>query len=149
MRLDWFLRALFVGLTALSAVPVGARQRPAPGTPTRITLSLRETPRVLFKTGGWPDSSRFPERIPVMAADVPAFLAGQGVALVGVDVPSVDPIESAELEIHHVLGRHGIGILESLDLEAVPEGVYELIALPLRLAGADGSPVRAVLLSRE
>ena len=44
MRLDWFLRALFVGLTALSAVPVGARQRPAPGTPTRITLSLRETP---------------------------------------------------------------------------------------------------------
>jgi arylformamidase len=60
-------------------------------------------------------------------------------------VPSVDALDSKDLPVHHALGRHGIAILESLGLAGVPEGVYELVALPLRLAGADGSPVRAVL----
>jgi arylformamidase len=108
-------------------------------------VDLKGTPRLLLRTGSWKDHDRFPETIPVLDEDVPAWLAERGVILVGLDVPSVDPVDSKTLPIHHALGRHGIVIVESLDLSAVPEGVYELIALPLKLVGADGSPVRAVL----
>jgi arylformamidase len=80
-----------------------------------------------------------------MEPDVPAFLAERGVVLVGVDVPSVDALDSKELPIHRALAAAGIEILESLHLADVPAGEYELVALPLRLVGADGSPVRAIL----
>jgi arylformamidase len=108
-------------------------------------VDFSDTPRILLRTDAWTDHTRFPERIPVMDADVPDWLATKGVVLVGVDVPSVDALESKNLPVHHALGRHGIAILENLALAGVPPGVYELIALPLKLVGADGSPVRAVL----
>jgi arylformamidase len=108
-------------------------------------LNLADAPRLLLRTGGWTDHTRFPETVPVIAADVPEFLAEWGVILLGVDVPSVDVIESKDLPNHHALAAHGIHILESLDLRGVPPGLYELTALPLRLMGADGSPIRAVL----
>ena len=65
--------------------------------------------------------------------------------LLGLDIPSVDTIESQDLPIHHALAASGIHILESLDLSAVPLGQYELVALPLRIVGGDAAPVRAVL----
>jgi arylformamidase len=108
-------------------------------------VNLEGTPRLLLRTGTWKDHTRFPETIPVLDEDVPAWLAERGVILLGLDVPSVDVLDSKTLPVHHALGRHGIAILESLDLSAVAEGVYELIALPLKIVGADGSPVRAVL----
>jgi arylformamidase len=108
-------------------------------------IDVVRTPRVLLRTGGWVDHGRFPESIPVLDRDVAGWLGDRGAVLVGVDVPSVDAIDSKDLPNHHALGSRGIAILESLDLTGVPEGVYELIALPLRLVGADGSPVRAVL----
>jgi arylformamidase len=83
-----------------------------------------------------------------MAADVPAWLGARGVKLVGLDVPSVDHLTSQDLVLHHACDAAGLVILENLDLRAVEPGVYELIALPLRIRGGDGSPVRAVLLSR-
>jgi arylformamidase len=103
------------------------------------------TPRLLLRTASWKDHRRFPDTIPVLDEDVPAWLAERGVILIGLDVPSVDVLDSKTLPVHHALGRHGIAILESLNLSAVPEGVYELIALPLKIVGGDGSPVRAVL----
>jgi arylformamidase len=102
-------------------------------------------PRVLLRTDAWLDPERFPERIPVLGTAVPAWLASRGVILVGVDVPSVDALDSKDLPIHHGLGRHGIAILENLRLAEIPAGLYELIALPVKLAGADGAPVRAIL----
>jgi arylformamidase len=108
-------------------------------------FNLVGTPRVLLRTDGWTDHSRFPATIPVMDEDVPDWLHRQGVILVGVDVPSVDDLDSKKLPNHHALGAHGITILESLDLSSVPAGRYELIALPMKLVGADGAPVRAVL----
>jgi arylformamidase len=108
-------------------------------------LDLRATPRVLLKTDAWPDITRFPERIPVMAPGVPTALRDRGVTLIGVDVPSVDALDSKDLPIHHEIGRCGICILENLNLSHVAPGVYELIALPLKLVGADGAPVRAAL----
>jgi arylformamidase len=108
-------------------------------------LDLRDTPRVLFRTGGWPESSRFPETIPIMEPDLPDWLADRGVRLIGVDLPSVDSLDSKRLDNHHALARRGIAIVEGLWLEEVPEGQYELLALPIRIVGADASPLRAVL----
>jgi arylformamidase len=108
-------------------------------------FDLKGTPRVLLRTDGWTDHTQFPARIPVMDEDVPAWLHRQGVVLVGVDVPSVDALDSKNLPNHHALGAHGITILESLDLAGISAGVYELVALPMKLVGADGAPVRAVL----
>ena len=101
--------------------------------------------RLLVKTGRWSDSTVFPDRIPVIAADVPAWLQKNGVKLLGVDLPSMDDIDSKSLQNHHALAKAGIAILESLDLSDVPAGTYNFAALPLKIAGADGAPVRAVL----
>jgi arylformamidase len=79
------------------------------------------------------------------APETLAWLAGRGVRLVGLDTPSVDPADSQTLDAHHMLHRHDLRVLENLVLDAVPAGDYELIALPLKLAGACASPVRAVL----
>jgi arylformamidase len=110
-------------------------------------VDFSRAPRALLKTGAWPDPAVFPAQVPVMAPDVPAFLQERGVVLVGVDVPSVDTLDSKELPVHRALAAAGIAILESLRLADVPSGEYELLALPLRLVGADGSPVRAILRS--
>jgi arylformamidase len=106
------------------------------------------TPRVLFKSDTWTDFAVFPSEWPLMQPDVPAWLAARGVKLVGLDVPSVDHITSKDLPIHHACDAARIVILENLDLSAITPGVYELIALPLRIRGGDGSPVRAVLRTR-
>ena len=109
------------------------------------SLDWQRTPRVLFRTGGWPDSAFFPESIPTMEKELPAWLGERGVVLIGVDAPSVDPLDSKTLDNHHALGRAGIAIVEGLQLDDAPEGRYELIAPPLKIAGADGSPLRALL----
>lgn len=75
---------------------------------------------------------------------VEAFLA-EGVELVGVDVPSIDPADSEELLAHRIALSRGLTVMENLDLSAVMAGSYELIALPLPLEGVEASPVRAVL----
>ena len=72
-------------------------------------------------------------------------LADAGVMLIGIDTASIDPADSKTLPSHHVIRRRGLRVLENLVLDEVPEGDYELIALPLKLVTADASPVRAVL----
>ena len=111
--------------------------------------NLARCPRLLLRTNAWTHHTRFPDRIPVLADDVPVYLEAQGVVLIGVDVPSLDQLDSKDLPIHHALSSRGIHILESLHLKEVPEGEYELIALPLRIVGGDAAPVRAVLRSTE
>jgi len=72
-------------------------------------------------------------------------LADLGVMLIGIDSASIDPADSKTLDSHQVIRRRGLRVLENLRLDDVPEGDYELIALPLKLMTADASPVRAVL----
>lgn len=79
------------------------------------------------------------------APETVAWLAAQGVRLIGLDTPSVDPADSKTLQSHQQLRALNLRVLENLVLDDVPEGDYELIALPLKLAGACASPVRAVL----
>ena len=102
-------------------------------------------PRVLLRTGSFPDPNDFNEDFASLSPELVDWLHGQGVITIGIDTPSVDPFESKELEAHQALARHDMANLEGLVLDAAGEGRYELIALPLRIAGADGSPLRAVL----
>ncbi len=106
---------------------------------------IAATSRLLIKTGRWSDSTIFPNQIPVIAADVPAWLQKNGVKLLGLDLPSMDEIDSKSLQNHHALARAGVAIVESLDLSEVAPGIYNLAALPLKIAGGDGAPVRAIL----
>jgi arylformamidase len=108
-------------------------------------IDLHNIERVLLRTNSWGNPEVFPEDITYLRADLAPFLSERGVRLIGVDVPSVDPLDSKELPAHHALHEHNIHILEGIDLKHVKPGVYELIALPLPLEDADGSPVRAVL----
>lgn len=106
---------------------------------------IAATPRILFRTDSWGDPNAFPTTWPLPDRTLPGWLAERGVKLIGLDIPSVDELTSKELPIHHLLDSVEILILECLDLRGVEPGVYELIALPLKLRGGDGSPVRAVL----
>lgn len=103
------------------------------------------SPRLLIKTGAWPNSAKFPEAIPVLARGVAQWMQGRGVKLLGLDLPSVDAVDSKELPNHHALQAADIAILEGLDLSGVAAGAYSLAALPLKIVGGDGAPVRAVL----
>ena len=107
--------------------------------------AIAATSRVLIRTGRWTDSTVFPKQIPVIAADVPAWLQKNGVKLIGLDLPSVDELDSKSLQNHHALADAGVAIIESLELSNVAPGIYNLAALPLKIAGGDGAPVRAVL----
>ena len=109
------------------------------------TDDLRATGRLLLKTGVWRDPKVFPDPIPTLALGVPAWLQSLGVKLLGLDVPSVDEIDAKELVNHHAIGAAGINIVESLELSAVSAGRYNFVALPLKIAGGDGSPLRAIL----
>ena len=83
------------------------------------------------------------------APETIAWLARKGVRLVGIDSQSVDPADSKTLDSHQQLLAHDMRVLENLVLDDVPQGDYELIALPLKLTYACASPVRAVLRSFE
>ena len=104
-------------------------------------------PRLLLATDTYPDPTRFNEDFAALAPELVDRLHEAGVRLIGVDTPSVDPFSSKVLAAHRRCLAHDMAILEGLVLAAVPEGTYELIALPLALEGFDASPVRAVLRS--
>ena len=88
---------------------------------------------------------RFDDALSAYAPDTVERLAELGVTLIGIDTASIDPAPSKQLDSHQVIRRRGLRVLENLVLDDVPEGDYELIALPLKLVTADASPVRAVL----
>jgi arylformamidase len=100
-------------------------------------------PRVLLRTARVASQSW--ESFTAVAQETLGLLATKNIALIGIDTPSVDPATSQDLPSHHQLLAHGLRVLENLVLDDVPEGDYELIALPLKLTRADASPVRAVL----
>jgi arylformamidase len=104
-------------------------------------------PRVLLATGTYPDPDRFTQDFAALSPELVDHLHAEGVRLIGIDTPSVDPFASKELPSHRRFLAHDMAILEGLVLDGVSEGMYELIALPLRLTGFDASPVRAVLRS--
>lgn len=112
--------------------------------PEHIAHAMTDLPpRVLLRTSN--TASQSWASFTAIAPETLAQLATKNVALVGIDTPSVDPTDSQTLPAHHQLLAHNMRVLECLVLDDVPEGDYELIALPLKLMRADASPVRAIL----
>ena len=101
--------------------------------------------RLLIRCRREYDPDRFPPAVTWFTEQAATRIAEAGVRLIGTDEPSVDPIDSTDLPAHKAFARGGTVILESVDLRSVPDGEYELIALPLRIQGGDASPVRAIL----
>jgi arylformamidase len=116
------------------------------GDITPVPLEDPLPPRVLVRTYEKAPTTWDPQ-FAAFAPDTIAWLASLGVTLVGIDTPSVDPADSKTLDSHQQLLRHDMRVLENLVLDEVAPGDYELIALPLKLTGADASPVRAILRS--
>lgn len=104
-------------------------------------------PRVLVRTYARMPVDAWDAQLAGFAPETVERLADVGVRLIGIDSASIDPADSKALPSHQVLRRRDVRVLENLVLDAVPEGDYELIALPLKLMSADASPVRAVLRS--
>jgi arylformamidase len=111
-----------------------------------VEHALRDLPpRVLVRTYERMPADRWDASLAAFAPQTIERLADLGVRLVGIDTASIDPADSKSLPSHQAIRRRGLRVLENLVLDAVPEGDYELIALPLKLMTADASPVRAVL----
>lgn len=102
-------------------------------------------PRVLVRTYQHMPVDAWDPDLAAFAADTVERLGALGVRLIGIDTASIDPARSKDLPSHQVIRRLDMRVLENLVLDHVPEGDYELIALPLKLTTADASPVRAVL----
>ncbi|OWW22311.1 arylformamidase [Noviherbaspirillum denitrificans] len=114
--------------------------------PEQVEKALDGVPqRVLLRTYATAPVDRWDSAFASVAASTVALLAERGVRLIGIDTPSLDPQESKTMDAHHAVRKHGMAILEGIVLDGVPDGDYELIALPLKLAGMDASPVRAIL----
>jgi arylformamidase len=140
-KIDELSLATFIGRAIV--IHVRGRQNISRGD---LSRDLQGATRLLIRTDAWSDPHSFPERIPVIDLDVPVWLGSQGIVLLGVDLPSVDALDSKELPVHRALARNGVAILESLNLRDVEEGAYDLVAVPLRIVGADAAPVRALLM---
>ncbi len=114
--------------------------------PQDVTAAIKCT-RVLFRTDSFPDPDRWQENFASLSPELIMHLHNRGVKTVGLDTPSVDPADSKQLESHAALWRTQMAVLEGLVLSEVADGQYILVALPLKIAGGDAGPVRAILLS--
>ncbi len=117
-----------------------------------VSVELLETagaigaPRVLVRCLGQVRPDEFVSDFPPLAPEAAEALVNGGLVLYGTDAASVDPVDSAAMSAHRILGRADCPILENLDLSAAAAGPYDLLALPIRLVEAEAAPARAVLL---
>lgn len=128
------------------------RNRKSIGREELMEHEIEGGERVLFKTVNsdnlW-SKDEFEENFVFIAKDGADYLAKCGVRMVGVDYLSVGGFKEDGPETHHALLGAGIWVIEGLNLSGVEPGVYELVCLPLKLAGAEGAPARAILRSIE
>jgi len=131
-------KALVIEITNPDSISIdGLRRHP-----------IASAERVLFKTRNSSTLSRsgFQEDFVYIELAAAEYLVRQGVRLVGVDYLSVDQYGSDSNPAHHTLLGHGVVILEGTDLSLVEPGTYTLVCLPLKVTGAEGAPVRALLM---
>ncbi len=138
----------FIGRARVIDIPPGTVTISA-GDLTERRRALEGCAFILLRTGWsrrWGSAEYF-AGYPVLTPEAAAWLAGMPLRGIGVDAPSVDANGAADLPVHRTLLRRGLVILENLTgLERLPDGPLTLVCFPLPLAGADGSPVRAVAL---
>ena len=135
---------LYMGSAQVIEVNISRGQRITPNDLTQKIVA----PRVLFKTNSFPDPDNWSGDFNSLSPELINQLHSLGVVLVGIDTPSVDPSDDKLLSSHQSLFKTNMAVLEGLILSHVSEGLYDLIALPLKILGADASPVRAILLPK-
>ena len=116
--------------------------------PNDIEVEIKAQ-RILFKTNSFPDPNHWNHDFNSLSPELIEMLAKKQVKLVGLDTPSVDPADAKELISHHAIYKNDMAILEGIILNQVNDGLYTLIALPLKIKDGDASPVRAILLEGE
>jgi arylformamidase len=122
------------------------------GGKTTITAAalrgrLSGTKRLLLRTR-FSGKETFSEDYPSLAPDAACAVTDAGIECIGIDSPSIESY-TGDGSVHRQLLKNGCLIIELLDLSGVEEGEYEMVALPLRLAGLDGSPARVILMRPE
>ncbi len=129
------------------ATVVTVQREAGPLTPADFpNLDWSKVERLLVhSTASFKPADQFPTEFIYPSPELAEMMAEHNLVLFGSDAPSMDDMHSKTLPGHRALRRHSIAILEGLLLTGVPDGIYELVALPLKIAGGDGSPVRAVL----
>ncbi len=137
--------AVVVDLTAAPG-PIGPAELDRLRLPGGVTRLLLKTANSALWHGSGPVA--FPDHYVALSPEGAAWLVERGVRLVGTDFLSIEARGAPGHPTHHTLLRAGVVILEGLDLFAVEPATYTLVCLPLRIAGGDGAPARAVLLSR-
>ena len=135
--------ARYLGPCEVRHVPVPPRTRLTPGHLGSLPL---RAPRLLLRTDTFRDPNVWDPDFAALSPELVDWAAAAGALLLGLDTPSVDLADDAALLSHNAVYRHDLAILEGLVLDAVPPGLYTLVALPLRLVGLDASPVRAILI---
>ncbi len=136
---------LYYGPCEVRTVNIGRGERIEP---SHLTAPPR-APRLLLNTGTFPDPDHFNRDFAALSPSLVSWAHDHGVRLIGLDTPSVDLCDDAELLSHQAIAARDMAILEGVVLSHVPDGVYVLAAFPLRLEGADASPVRAVLITED
>ncbi len=129
------------------AIVIGLEDAEGPIDSTALATRLpSRVERLLLRTGRTIAVGTFPASWPALTPACVRWLAARGLRLLGVDAPSVDARESKTLDTHRALFDANASVLENLDLRAVGDGRYDLVALPMRVEGLDAAPVRAVLV---
>ena len=133
----------FWGLTQVVTI----HKQPGPLFPQDFSdYDLTQAPRLLVHTPASSfDPALFPHNILYPSPALADYLGRLDIILYGTDAPSMDKTDDPHLPGHNALLRNNIAILEGLDLMYAPDGLYELVALPLKIQDGDGSPVRAAL----
>ncbi len=139
--------SIYLGLAQVVQVPL---KKSARIFPSDFAADFKvQAPRILLKTLSYPDPENWNGDFMSLSPELIESFAQEGVVLVGIDTPSVDPSDSKKLESHQIIFEKKMSIIEGILLDDVPEGLYTLIALPLRMQDLDASPVRAILLPKE
>ncbi len=139
----------FAGRASVCTVhaTAGARSVEALELDAFPTLPAGRVERLLVRTGHSVADGAFPDAWPALSEEAIEMLLDRGLRLLGVDAPSVDPRASTALRVHRLLFAREAYVLENLDLRGVSDGIYDLVAYPVKIAGLDAAPVRAVLRS--
>jgi len=136
----------FIGPAEVVRLPVGC----GAARPEDLPLGwVPQFQKVLFRSDSHPVGGAIGDGFAGTSAELVKWLAENGVSTVGIDTPSVDVFDSADLEAHHALADRGIAWIEGLDLSGVDAGAYLMVALPMPLRGVEAAPVRALLKSLE
>ncbi|MFN4149607.1 MAG: cyclase family protein [Candidatus Sericytochromatia bacterium] len=133
----------YIGKCQIISVNIQKKDRIYPKDIKNIEIKAE---RVLFKTNSFPNPNLWNDDFNSLSPELIKYLKDKNVILVGIDTPSVDPSDSKDLETHNSIYNNDLAILEGIVLSEVQDGIYTLIALPLKIQGADASPVRAILV---